>query len=517
MRQIIFLLSLLILTCSFSCRRASNEFVTVALSDKFTTLDTLTSTASDAAADRIRTLIYNTLVKKDENFDYTGELAQEIKTSPDGKAISFVLRGNIKFHNGQMLTSEDVKYTFDELFKSGGFKSGAFFDTIDEKKVAHITSIETPDDKTVVFNLNRPALKNQLLSNLVAIPIIPSGTIDQQKTQPIGSGAFKFVNFDASQNIVELTANNDYWDGVPQAQKLRVKTIADANSLQAELQSGGVDIAPLPTNLSPDTIKSLGENPNLKVEQFEGSNIQYIGLNTQSAPLDKVKIRQAIGYAIDREKIVKELFSGQATVANSILPTRSWAYSDGTKYTFDPAKAKQLIGESDYKNELIVLKYSAGNVAVNQYTQVILNALTAVGLNARLEPLEPNTLRTQLSQGQFQLSTGIWIGGNQDPIFYRDLFSTAKIPSDKTKVSCCNRSRYTNPEFDVLIEKAFNETDRAKSKDLYVQAQTIISRDLPLLPLWYPSNVVIVSKRIGNVKISPSGDWGFIKDVTVGQ
>ena len=500
---------------SLSCRERNNEFVTVALSEKFSTLDTLTSTGSDAAADRVRTLIFNSLVKKDENFDYVGELAGAIETSPDGKAITFKLRDNVKFHNGKDFTSADVKYTFDELFKSGGFKSGAFFDTVEGSRMPHITSIETPDAKTAVFNISRPALKNQLLSNLVAIPIIPEGTVEQQKTSPIGSGAFKFVNFDQSQNIVELHSNADYWDGAPKIQKLRVKTVADANSLQAELQSGNVDIAPLPTNLSPDTLKSLGQNPNLKVEQFEGSNIQYLGFNTQSPPLDNVKIRQAIGYAIDREKIINDLLFGQAAISYSILPAESWAYVSGTQYNFDPAKAKQLLQEAGYKNEPIKFKFSAGQSAVSQYSQVIQNALNEIGLNVQIEPLESNVLRQQLSQGQFQMNTGIWVGGNQDPIFFRDLFSTAKIPNEKTKVSCCNRSRYSNPEFDALIEQAFNETDRAKAKELYIKGQEIISRDLPLFPLWYPANMVVANKRVNNIKISPSGDWSFLKDVTV--
>ena len=500
---------------SLSCRERSNEFVTVALSEKFSTLDTLTSTASDAAADRVRTLIFNSLVRKDENFDYVGELAEEITTSPDGKVITFVLRTTVKFHNGKQLTSADVKYTFDELFKSGGFKSGAFFDTVADKREPHITAIETPDAKTVVFNISRPALKNQLLSNLVAIPIIPEGTVAQQKTAPIGSGAFKFVNFDQSQNIVELAANADFWEGAPKIQKLRVKTVADANSLQAELQSGNVDIAPLPTNLSPDTLKSLEQNPNLKVEQFKGSNIQYLGFNTQSPIINNEKVRQAIAYAIDREKIVEQLLFGQATIAYSILPAESWAYNTGTQYSYNPEKAKQLLQEAGYKNEPIVFKFSAGNAAVKDYSQVIQNSLREIGLNINIETLDPNVLRQQLSQGQFQMNTGIWVGGNQDPIFFRDLFSTAKIPNEKTKVSCCNRSRYSNPEFDALIEQAFNETDRAKAKELYLRAQEIISRDLPLFPLWYPANMVVANKRVNNIKISPSGDWSFLKDVTV--
>jgi peptide/nickel transport system substrate-binding protein len=509
-----------------SCRERNAEAVTVALSDKFSTFDTLTTEKSDAAAERIRNLMFNSLIRKDENFDYIGELAQEITTSEDGKKLTLTLRDGVKFHNGQELTSADVKYTFDELFSSNGYKSSSFYDppvgppskAVDapkDKGTPHIGSLETPDGKTVVFNLARPSLKQQLLANLVTIAIIPTGSVAQQKDSPVGSGPFKFVSFDQSQNIVELAANADYWEGAPKIEKLRVKTVTDANSLQAELQSGAVDIAPQPSNLLPDTIKALAGASNLKVEQFDGSNIQYLVLNTESAPLNNPKVRQAIAYAIDRDKIVKDLFFDQAKVADSILPTTSWAYTTGTKYTYDTAKAKSLLEEAGYKNEPVVFKFTSGNAAVSQYAQVIQSSLTDAGLNVQIETLEGGTIRQQLAQGQYQIFTGVWVGGNQDPMFLRDLFSSTKIPGGS--VSCCNRSRYKNDEVDKTVADAFAEADREKAKAQYVRTWELVSDDVPLFPLWYPANIVISTKRIGNVKVNGSGDWIFLKDVTVSK
>jgi len=513
-----------------SCRRTSSEFVTVALSEQFNTFDTLTTEKNDAAAERVSNLLFNSLVKKAENFDYVGDLASEIKTSEDGKTISFTLRDGVKFHNGQPFTSADVKYTFEQLFDSKGFKSTAFFDTVPvapgevvlgpdgkpskTKPVPHILSIETPDAKTVVFNLQRPALRNQLLSNLVAIPVVGQGTVPTQKDSPVGTGPFRFVNFDRSQNTVELASNLEYWDGgAPKVSKLRIKTVTDASALQAELQSGGVDLAPVPSNLPPDSLKSISALPNLKVEQFDGSNVQYLGMNTTVAPLDNLKLRQAIGYAIDREKIIKELLLGQASIANSVLPVNSWSYSDTVKYGYEPEKARQLIKESGYKDERIKLSYASGNAAFNSFAQVIQSSLRDVGLNVDVDPVDPQTLRDNLKNGQFQLNIGVWIGGNQDPIFLKDLFTTGRIPGEG--VACCNRGRYSNAEVDKLLEDAINEVDRAKAKDLYTQAWGKISNDLPLFPLWYPANMIVANKRIGNIKINPSGDWSFIKDITV--
>ncbi|MBA2378044.1 MAG: ABC transporter substrate-binding protein [Blastocatellia bacterium] len=476
-------------------------------------MDTLTSTASDAAADRVRNLMFNSLVKKNERLEYVGDLAREINTSEDGLTLTFNLHQNVKFHNGAEFTSADVKYTMDELFNSNGYKSKAFADTIDGQAVPHITSLETPDTYTVVIGVRSPALANQLLSNLVAIPIIARGSVAQQAEQPLGTGPFKFVNFDRAQNTVDMESFAEYWEGAPGITRLRVKTVPDASSLQAELQTGGVDIAPNPTNLPPDALVALRQLGSLKVEQFQGTNIQYIGLNTTSAPLDKKQVRQAIGYGIDKEKIIKELLSDQAQIAHSILPASSWAHSAGTEYRYDPERAKQLLSEAGYKYEPIKFKFSAGNAAVSQYAQAIQSSLIGVGLNIEIETLDANTLREHLAQGQFQLNTGQWIGGNQDPIFLKDLFTTGRIPGKAA--SCCNRSRYSNQQVDQLVEQAINETDRERAKDLYTSAWAIISDDLPLLPLWYPANMVISTNRVQNVKINPSGDWSFVKDITI--
>ena len=182
-----------------SCRGRNSDAVTIVTSDSFSGLDTLTNTGTDAAADRIRTLMFNSLVKKNENFEYVGDLAKEIKAADDNLTVTFSLHDNVKFHNGKALTSADAKYTLDALFQASGNKAGSFYDTVQDesdpekkktKRVAHITSIETPDANTLVIKVARPALVNQLLSNLVAIPIIPEDTIEQQKTSPLGTGAF---------------------------------------------------------------------------------------------------------------------------------------------------------------------------------------------------------------------------------------------------------------------------------------------------------------------------------------
>lgn len=512
-RYFLFSVFIFALFLNFSCRSNSGEAVTIVTSDKFSGLDTISTTTPDAAADRLRTLMFNSLVKKNEKFEYVGDLASDYKIGDDNLSVAFNLRDNVKFHNGKALTATDVKYTLDALFQANGYKAGSFFDKVDNQSEAHITSLEVPDAKTVVIRVRRPALVNQLLSNLVTIPIIPENSLEQQKTAPIGTGAFKFTRFDQVNNFVELEGFPEYFEGATQIKKLNVKTVTDANALQAELQTGRVDVVPNPRNFSADTLASLKQNPNLQVAQSDGSNVRYIGFNVSSAPISNVKLRQAIAYAIDRERIVNDLLAGQAKIAHSILPQSSWAYTTGTEYKYDPAQAKRLVQESGYRGEPIKFKIASGNAAVNQYSQVVQNNLRDVGINAEIETLELNTLLEQFKQGQFQMTTSEWIGGNQDPIFFRDLFASSEFPDKKSGGR--NRSRYSNPEFDRIAQTAVDTVDKTKAADLYKQAQEIVSRDLPLFPLWYPSNIVVATKRVGNIKINPSGDWSFVKDLTI--
>lgn len=519
------LLLSLVLSLGANCRQRNSAVVTIALDSEFTSLDFLGGKSVPASAERIRSLIFNTLVKKNEKFDYVGELAKEIKDLDGGSTISFTLVDNVKFHNGAVLKAADVKYTFEKLQTAeGASKAASFYETIDGKKVPHITAIETPDDKTVNFKISRPTLKNQLLSNMVAIPIIAEGTFETQKDKPVGTGAYKFVKADMVQNTVDLEAFNECWEGAPKIQKLLVKVVKDSNAVQAELKSGQVDIAPTMINLSPDTIQNLGKDPNLKADPFDSANVQLLTINLSAAPLDNIKVRQAIAYGVDRENIIKEMLLGQGKIAHSILPQESWAYSPGVIYSHDAAKAKQLLDEAGFKDPdgdgpqmrfaaPIRLSISAGNSSQSQYSQIIQNQLKEVGVPIEIVPVEFSALTEQWRLGQFQITMNRWVGGNQDPIFYKDLFHSAE--STDVKPTARNRSRYKNPEFDKIIEAAMNELDREKAKVLYKQAQDIISRDLPILPLWYPSNMVVYNKRISGMQINASADWFFVRSLSV--
>ena len=494
-----------------ACRRRSDTFV-IALGDNIRTIDPIGSPSVDAASERVRTLIFNSLVKKNEKFDYTGELATDpIRRSDDGLTYTFTLHDGVKFHDGKTLTSEDVKYTLDLVFKSDFAKSASFYEGAGTDKHSYVKSVETPDAKTVVVTLIKPWVG--LLSNLVPVAIIPKDSYESQKTHPLGTGPFKFVRYDNTQQVCDVEAFNEYWEGAPKLPAVRVRVISDMNAMQAELQAGRVDIAPMPTSLSPDAVKRLEQDPNLQVKAFSGSNVVLLTLNTSSPPLDNVKVRQAIAYAIDRESLVKNLLLGFGKIAHSIIPEESWSYSTGQTYSYNPAKAKQLLSEAGVRfDKPVVYKLSGSSIAGRQYAGVIQNYLKEVGIPVEIQTPEQNTLFDELRRGNFQIAYTQWVGGNQDPIFYKDLFATSEIPT-QTRPSR-NRSRYSNPEMDKLLDEAVNTFDRQRGRELYVKIQDIVSRDVPIFPLWYQSNIVIARKNVQNIQVNASGDWGFVRNLS---
>lgn len=518
-------LTLALVTGASNCGSRERIF-TIAMDGKFSTLDPIGSVTVDANSERIRTLMYNSLVKKNEKFEYVGDLASEIRPSEDGLTYTFALRDGVTFHDGKTLTSADVKYTFDKLFESEGGKAGAFSITENGEKIDIISAVEVPDPSTVVIKIARPEFKNQLIPNLVPIAIIPENSpvgkdSGADTNPPKGTGAYQFRSFDPAQNIVELEAYEQAWEGAPNIKQIRLMVLQDANSLQAELLSGRVDLAPGATNLSPDTLKSLDESPALKVERARGSNIQYLWFNTQAKPVDDKAVRQAVAYAVNRQKIIDDLLAGGATIAHSILPEESWAYEAGAKYNYDPEKAMKLLDDAGYKDtngdkmremDKIILKISSSSRTTQQYSQVIQSQLKEVGIPLEIESLESQTMRSQVQGGQFVLTTGIWVGGNQDPIFLKDLFASSEIPTEQRPSR--NRGRYRNERVDSLLDEALKELDQQKAKQLYVEVQKIVSEDLPLFPLWYPDNIIVAAEGVGNIRMNASGDWDFVRNLT---
>ena len=180
--------------------------------------------------------MFNSLVKKDEKFDYVPELASSIDRSEDGLTFTFKLRDGVTFHDGRTFTSADAKYTLDTVLASSFAKAASFFEGAGADKKSYVKSVEAPDAHTLIIRLNKQW--TGLLPNLVPIAMIPKDSYESQKTHPLGTGPFKFASFDSAQQVIDLEAYPDYYDGPAHIKALRVRVISDSNACRLNFRAG---------------------------------------------------------------------------------------------------------------------------------------------------------------------------------------------------------------------------------------------------------------------------------------
>lgn len=492
-KVILFLfLSLLIVGCSKKAN-APDELVMV-IEKKIDNLDPRKST--DAASERIRQLIFNTLTKKDDKFEPVPDLAERFDVSPDLKTFTFYLKSGVKFHNGKTLTAKDVKYTFDTLI-APDFTSGKRGEVADV-----LSTIEVKDDKTIVFNCKKPFPGFPNL--IVPIGIIPEGSGDTQAKNPIGTGPFKFESYVVEQEV-KLVAHTEYFAGAPAINKLRVMIVPDNSTRESEMRKGSADMA-INADFDPITVESLQSAAGVKVDKTTGTNVTHIGINLKDSILSDKKVRQAIAYALDREAIIRDVLRGQAKLASSVLPLSHWAYNNAVKsYNYDPQRAKQLLKESGKSNLKLTLKTST-NTMTRKVAETIQEQLRGVGITLEIQPQDFGKFTSDLKEGNFQLYFIVAVGGNQSTDYFKYAYGTESIA---TKL---NRPRYSNPELDKLLASTLG-VPRDKQKEIYAQVQNILAEDLPHIYLWYMDTIIVHRDRVTNINPDPSGNWEIIRNV----
>ena len=399
---------------------------------------------------RVMQLIYDTLVVKNERFEFVPSLAERFEESADHRAFTFHLRSNVTFHNGKPLTSSDVKYTFDSIL-SPETKSPI------RGAVDKLSSIETPDELTVIFQAREPFYT--FVGNLPAIGIIPAGAGSENINAPIGSGPYRFVSYSEGEAI-KLEANQNYWGGAPSIPRVQVKYVPDNSTRQAELMSGAVDLA-YNALFDPETVRALARRRDIRVTTADGASIGYLGLNmTSASKLANPKVRQAIAYGIDREVIVHQLLRDQARAANAILPPEHWAYQPGvTVYNHDEDKAKELLDEAGYPDpdgdgprpRLQLGLLTSTNQLSRNIASILQDQLRRIGIELQLQSLESATLLDKVNKAQFDMYYLIGVGFNQ----LTDVFQFVY------------HSRYQNPEFNDAIAKLRATSDAAQMAPLF--------------------------------------------------
>jgi peptide/nickel transport system substrate-binding protein len=455
----------------------------------------------DEVSQRVHQLVFTPLFKLDARLKVVPGLAASWET-PDPTTYIVRLRSGVRFHDGSLLTADDVVYTF-ASFLEPSFVSG--------RKGAYrsLAAVEALDAETVRFRLKEPfgSFPIQLVMGIV------KRGANNTSTQPLGTGPYRFVRAIADDHVV-LERFDGYFDGPARNPGLVLKVVPDDTMRGLELRKGAIDVNV--NDLSPDIVHELARSREVTVTTAPGVDYQYVGLNLRDPILSDVRVRQALAYAVDRQAIVDHLRRGLATPAVGLLPPMSWVTDRSMPdFAYDPDRARRLLDEAGYPDPdgdgprgrfRLTLKTSTTEFTRLQAT-VLQQNWKRVGVEVALHSYELATFLSDVARGQFQMCMLQWVGVT-DPDMLRRVFHSAQVPP-----AGFNRGHFKDPEVDALIERATRSTDDRERQALYSLVQRRVAEAVAYISLWHKTNAVITQPAVTGVSVSPNADFIFLRDV----
>lgn len=457
--------------------------VTVALPTDVRDFDPHQSIATHERA--IQQNIFDTLIDLDREYKPTVPALATSWAYLDDVTLEVKLREGVTFHNGEPFTADDVVFTFERVLSSTepiGINSWV---------AGTLDRVEKVDDYTVRFITPEPYAP--LVPNLTRIHIIPDQTVKEQGVpafaqSPVGTGPFRYVSWTPGQEIV-LEKYEDHWrDGMPYIDRAVFRIIPDEFARFAALRAGEVDIV---QNLPASRIEQVEADPNLRVVSVWGQRNMWIGIMIVP-PLDDVRIRQALNYAVDKQAIIDAIFNGHAgAVAPGGFGALAFGYHDDIEgYPYDPQRARELLAEAGYPNGLnLEFRCSSDRYASDrEVCQAIQAYLAAVGVNTEVQFTEwavYSQLRAERSM------TGLYFLGYGNSLFDADF---------PLRLCCWGGGRaetlFTTPELDALIEEAARTVDVQARHDLYGEIQQYIRDQAPYIFLYDQFDIYGLSNRV---------------------
>ncbi|WP_017812839.1 ABC transporter substrate-binding protein [Paenibacillus shenyangensis] len=442
-------------------------------------------------------------------------LAESWTISDDGLTYTFKLRKGVKFHDGTDFNADAVVFNFNRWndpkseFKFEGDSFDYYDSMFGPEEARVIKSVKAVDESTVEFQLNNP--QAPFLQNLAMPPfsIASPSAIEKEKenfkSNPVGTGPFVFKEWKRSDSIT-LDKNPNYWQqGLPKVDQVIVRAIPDNTARFNALQNGEIDLM---EDLSPDDLATLESNPDLQKFNRPPFNVAYLGFNTAKKPFDNPKVRVALNYAVDKKGIIDAFFAGQAEAAVNPIPPTLWGYNKSVEdYPFDLAKAKQLLADAGYPNgidqELTFYAMPVSRPYMpdgRKVAEVIQASFAQIGVKVSIQSPEWATYLDDLSKGEKDdLFIIGWTGDNGDPdnFFYPLL--------DKDSIGGNNYSQYVSEPLHKVLVQAQQETDQDARAKLYEQAQVIVKKDAPWVPLVHSTPLLAATSKLKGYTPSPTG------------
>ncbi|MFH1134611.1 MAG: peptide-binding protein [Pseudomonadota bacterium] len=467
----------------------------------------LPALVSDSASRDVTNLVYNGLVKVDENLNLVGDLAESWDVSPDGLALTFHLRKGVKWHDGAPFTARDALFTY-QLMIDPRTKT-AYGEDFKQARKAEII-----DDHTFRVEYGRAFAPGLSSWSMEIMPEHLLAGVDLDETplarRPVGTGPYRFKEWETGRKIV-LEANPDYFAGPPYLQRTVIRIIPDQAAMFLELKSGGLDLTALTPTQYVEEANSPEFAKNFKKYRYLQSAYTYLGFNLLDPKFQDRRVRQAIALALDKEEIVKGVLLGLGAPANGPYKPGTWQYNPDVKpYPFDQGRARELLAEAGWKEQDGVLARDGqpfeftiitnqGNRNREMTALIIQQRLRELGILVKIRTIEwAAFLKEFVDKKNFEAVILSWtIPPDPDPF---DVW-----PSSKTRAGELNFISYGNPEVDRLIDQGRYTFDQAERQKAYFRFQEILREDVPCVFLYIPDALPVASSRIMGIKPAPAG------------
>lgn len=475
---------------------------------------------SATTMDIISQQLYDRLLNIDaDNGDLTPGLATAWQVSEDGTRYTFTLRQSVAFHHtgyftpSRFFNADDVAFSFRRILEkehpyhqvNGG--SYPFFQSIN--LAALIKDIHVDAPYQITFQLQHP--DSTFLSNLATdFAAILSAEYAEQLTQqkqpslldkqPIGTGPFRFKEYQQDV-LVRFYRHEQYWGSLAKPAQLVFDIMPNNARRMTKLLTHECDILPYPRV---SELAALTKRKDIVLQEKTSMNTGFWAFNTQKPPFDDVRVRQALSMAINKEAIIQAVYSGHATIASSILPPTSWAFTaDSSSTRFNPQQAKALLATAGYDKGLAIEIWVMPvqrlyNPNAQKTAELIQFDLANIGVKASIISFEWNTFLRKLRNNDYDSVLIGWTADNADP----DNFLTPLL-SCSANLSGTNRANWCNPAFDQLLEQGLLQTERQQRQAYYVKAQQMLATEVPLVSIAHANRFQAINHHVQGVSINP--------------
>ncbi len=412
--------------------------------------------------------LHDAMVKPMPGNPMAPSLAESWSVSRDGLVYEFVLRNGAKFHNGEPVTAEDVKFSFERY-------RGTSHQTLKDK----VAAVETPDAAHVRFRLKQPwpDFLTFYASATGAGWIVPRKYVEKVgeegfKKAPVGAGPYRFVSSTPGVELV-LEAFEPYWRKTPSVKRLVFKVIPDEATRLAALIRGEVDVV---YSIRGELAEELQKTPGLTLKPTVIQATQWISMLDQwdpKSPWHDRRVRLAANHAIDRGAINQAITLGYSKLVWSIIPSSFDFYWQPPAYPFDPARAKQLLAEAGYPNGFDAGEYYC-DVAYANVQEAIINYFRPVGIRATLRPLERAAFFKGLGEKKFKNLSYTASGA----------FGNAATRLEAFVAAGGTYVYGSYPDIDGLFREQANELDRKKREAMLQKIQQLVHDKAMVIPIW---------------------------------